>query len=286
LPKEDEWDYLFYNFAPVYKGYNPAKSGSKGKRFLVPKRYVSNLDFLTPERHFNDTMAKEIIQRDGQQQQASNTTVLNPYDLHKKKYDREMWHRYKDELNELGYIMIEYDWFIMDGITFTIEVCLDHDMRTALSTYLAYAVMESPLLIPSVSDGRIDYVPIPKYQAQISLVASSGMTINPASLALTNNGSILLQDGMSNEDVIMSWSDECFQYSWHFDGGSEVIQRNALISPTEVVFEYSVNDRYLKHDIYDDDGWRKALEGVFSNAVYEPKMTVYEPTDIAKVPVV
>ena len=33
---------------------------------------------------------------------------------------------YKDELFSLGYTMIEYDWLIMDNITFTTEVCLDH----------------------------------------------------------------------------------------------------------------------------------------------------------------
>ena len=25
LPTQDPYDYLFYNFAPIYKGYNPAK---------------------------------------------------------------------------------------------------------------------------------------------------------------------------------------------------------------------------------------------------------------------
>jgi hypothetical protein len=43
LPKEDAFDYLFYNFAPVYKGYDPEKTDHFGKRFLVPKRYVSNI---------------------------------------------------------------------------------------------------------------------------------------------------------------------------------------------------------------------------------------------------
>ena len=36
-----------------------------------------------------------------------------------------MWYDYKDELSALGYTMIEYDWLILDNITFTIEGTYD-----------------------------------------------------------------------------------------------------------------------------------------------------------------
>jgi hypothetical protein len=61
LPTEDPYDYLFYNFAPVFRGYDPNKTDHFGKRFLVPKRYVSNIDFLTPVRQFNNSLTKELI---------------------------------------------------------------------------------------------------------------------------------------------------------------------------------------------------------------------------------
>lgn len=131
LPTEDEYDYLFYNFAPMYKGFDPTSSVEHhGKRYIVPKRYVSNIDFLTPRRHFNDSLAKELLQTVGPEfdETASNSNssnadisnvVMNPFNRNQKMYDRRMWHTYKDELNTLGYTMIEYDWFVLDNVTFT-----------------------------------------------------------------------------------------------------------------------------------------------------------------------
>jgi hypothetical protein len=285
LPKEDVWDYLFYNFAPIYKGYNPAKTDFAGKRFIVPKRYVSNLDFLTPRRHFNDSLAKELLQFGP----PSDKTVLNPYDIHQKQYDRTMWHEYKEELDTLGYTMIEYDWMILDGITFSIEVCLDHDMKTALNTYLADAVKGSTTRIPSVNSfggkhhGGVKYVPIPGHQAQISIVSSSGMTVNVDSMALADGGTIILQDGSDDIESSMTWEDECQQFSWHFDGGSEAVQRFGVVSPTEVLFEYRSMTDYQNHHVYDENEWQGSLAGVFSTELYPPKITVYNPSDIADV---
>jgi hypothetical protein len=282
LPTEDEFDYLFYNFAPVYKGYDPSTSTHHGKQFIVPKRYVSNIDFLTPGRAFNNSLGNELIQSGP----ISDNAVLNPYDMHRKKYDREMWHIHKKELVKLGYIMIEYDWLIMDGITFTIEVCLDHDMQTALSSYLADAVKGSPARIPCTGgdNDEVQYVPIPKHQAQISLVSSSGMTVNPAAMALMDKGTIILQDGQESEECQMKWEDECQLFSWHFSGGTEAIQRFSVFSPTEAVFEYDASLPYKKHDLYKDENWKDEFVGVFSNQFYEPKITVYKPRDIAKAP--
>ena len=97
LPTDDPYGYLFYNFAPVYKGYNPDKMGFVGKRFLVPKRYVSSSDFLTPQRHLNETSFKQLIG-----QPPGDTTVYNPHDFNQRRYDPTMWTKYKDELGVLG----------------------------------------------------------------------------------------------------------------------------------------------------------------------------------------
>jgi len=102
LPQEDPYDYLFYNFAPLYKGYDPEKMSHRGKRFLVPKRYVSSSDFLTPHRFLNDTLAKQLLEDDLPEH---DDTVFNPFDFSRKKYDQRMWQSYKDELDERGYVM-------------------------------------------------------------------------------------------------------------------------------------------------------------------------------------
>lgn len=102
LPTDDPYDFLFYNFAPVYKGYDPAKHSFEGKRFLVPKRYVSSSDFLTPQRHLNETVYKQLI---GEPLPQHDQTVYNPHDFDQKRYDHSMWLKYKDELNSLGYVI-------------------------------------------------------------------------------------------------------------------------------------------------------------------------------------
>ena len=86
---------------------------------------------------------------------------------------------------------------------------------------------------------------------------------------------------MNDDDANMTWSYECYKYEWEFNGGSEVVQRNASITPTEVLFHYEVNRGYEKHSIYDD--WKKELRGVFSTAKYEPMISAYEPRELASV---
>jgi hypothetical protein len=272
LPKEDAYDYLFYNFAPVYKGYNPMKTSFKGRRFLVPKRYVSLSDFLTPNRYANESLAKELVDA-----QRDDYISLNPFALGKRRYNYDMWMEYKQELSDLGYVMIEYDWLVMDGITLTIEICFDHDRRTALNSYLADIITGSTTLIPSSSERGLDYVSIPKHQAQVSIVSSAGMTVTAESLALTHNGTIFLQDGLSDDKPIMIVGKDELE----FEGGTEAVQRLAVLSPTDVYFEHKVVEGYEKHSIYDN--WKEELKGFFTVEVYEPMITVYEPIDIAKV---
>jgi hypothetical protein len=318
LPKEDTFDYLFYNFAPVFRGFDPEETDHYGKRFLVPKRYVSNIDFLTPVRNFQENKTRELMDytnpnhkrkrkyyeetittvEEGPQHEKS-TVVHNPFELNRKYYDRDMWYRYKGELEALGYTMLEYDWLILDNITFTVEVCLDHDAHTALNAYLADKTLGSPTKIPRNSEvydpvlkrntGRIEYVSIPRHQAQLSLVSSSGMTVNPASMALANNGTIILQDGLSSKEGSMTFESECEHYSWHFGGGSEHITRSAKLTATEISFQYNIHSGHAQHGIWDtledleDVTWKSVIRGLFTTERYEPKITVYSPKEIAKV---
>ena len=288
LPSEDEWDYLFYNFAPLYKGYDPKVTTHHGKRFLVPKRYVSVIDFLTPRRNFNDTLAKElrpINDIDYDEDNQFDTTVFNPYDLSQNKYDYDMWLNYKEELSQLGYAIIEYNWFVMNGIAFSIEICLDHRLRSALDSFTADLVTGSKLRIPSGSSNGLEYVPIPKHQAQISLISSAGMVVYPASLALAHEGTVFLQDGMDNAPARMYWeNDNTCQKGLVFDGGSEAIQRKAYLSPTDVVFEYNLINSYEALNLYTNKSMLEtSFKGVFSVKEYPPKIHVYQPIKIADV---
>ena len=305
-PKEKP-EHLYYNFAPLYRGYDPDKTDHYGKRFLVPKRYVSNIDFLTPLRQFDDNNTKELLDSINRKREIPHTlvddqessTVHNPFELRRKYYDRDMWYTYKDELSSLGYTMVEYDWLILDNITLSVEVCLDHDASTALKAYLADTVLGSPTQIPQSVElydpvlkrfkGSVEYVGIPRHQAQLSLVSSSGMTVNPKSLVLANNGTIILQDGMSSREGSMVFEMECDRFEWKFAGGSEHITRTAQLTSTEIDFAYHIQKGHRQVGIWDDledhadVSWKQAIRGVFTTERYEPKITVYAVRDIAKV---
>jgi len=330
LPKEDDYDQLFYNFALVYKGYDPATQDHIGKRYVVPKRYVSNVDFLTPVRQYDGPMLKELVEmtqeqmekaRQHQKQEAASgngessvrtevtptasdepIVVDNPFVLMKDFYDRDMWYAYKDELEEQGYTMIEYDWLILDNITFTIEVCLDHDARTALNAYLADNVLGSPSRIPkSVQHwdpvankfvGGVEQVKVPRHQAQISLVSSMGMVANPNSLALCQNGTLILQDGQSDKNGTMAYKamdGDCDTKRWHFDGGTEFVSRTTAITTTRIDFSYQIHAPATQFGVFDDlyndadDAWKKEIKGVFTTTKYEPKITMYPIREVATV---
>ena len=282
LPTQDPFDYLFYNFAPLYKGGIPSQRG--GKRFLVPKRFVSNMDFLTPSRSFNTSMTMELID-DGVPIDADEVTdaVLNPYEWKHTHYDNSMWAQYKDELRDLSYEMIEYGWFLIDGICFSVEICVDHDARRALTTYLANAASFAETYIPSGDNGGVNFVEIPSHQAQISLVSSAGMSVNIDSLALADNGTILLQDGLEDEPSHYEWISKR-KHQVEYGGGSEAVQRRSVLTATDVFFEYKLNEAYDIYPIFpEDSAWKQELEGVFTKAKYPPKLTVYQPEDITQV---
>ena len=278
LPTEDPYDFLFYNFSPIYKGYDPATMGPKGKRFLSPKRYVSSSDFLTPVRHMNSTIAKELT---GEDLPEHDQTVFNPHDYDRRRYDNSMWDKYREELNGLGYALIEYGWMMVDGLSVSVEICFDHQMHTALNTYLADITTGRHTLIPSSSDNGLDYVHIPEYQAQVSIVSSAGMTVVPESMVLANKGVIFLQDGLSNETNKMYWGVDGCELGLQFDGGTEAIQRRAFLSATDIFFEHTALQNFQRVDVFED--WERVVAGSFSAHVYKPQVTIFDPVPIAEV---
>jgi hypothetical protein len=309
LPQNDTWDYLFLNFAPLYRGYDPNQTTHVGQRFLVPKRYVSNIDFLTPLRHYNATLARQIIDEtaaaaeaeeedrheskrsshgNGKEDSSSSsaasaggllindTAVFNPF-LDRGRYSNHVWDSYKAELNRLEYTMIEYGWLVVDDIVLTVEVCLDHDMGTALNSYTADVVTGKTTRIPHVSsfESTLETIPIPASMAQLSLVSSAGMTINRGSIAATHNGYVFLQDGLNDKTSRMFYETECYA-GLSFEGGTELVQRSAVLTPNEVVFQHRHQDPANIVPVYPrPNDWRKRIRGIFSTAKYEPGLVVY-----------
>jgi hypothetical protein len=173
----------------------------------------------------------------------------------------------------------------MDGITMTVEICVDHAAKSALTAYLASIASGSQTLIPSGGSDKLEQVRIPTHQAQISLVSSAGMSVSADSLVLTDGGTILLQDGLENGLVRKFWQDENDKrlHRTQFEGGSEAVSRISVVRPTEVYFEYEIRRAMVENQIYIDGEWTQELDKVFTTRMYEPTIAVYEPTAIAEV---
>ena len=232
LPAEDPFDYQFFNFAPLYKGYDPSTSSGVGKKFVVPKRYVSQIDFLTPLRDLrNASIAVELLDRYDRVDMGN--VVINPHESGVRRYGNDAWLEYKAGLSSSrGYTMIEYGWFYVDGISFAVEICVDHLVHRALSTYMADLVTGSKTLVPSSSDGVVSYVGIPKEQAQIQLVSSGGMGVNVESVAVADGGHVFLQDGIFGDLPPRKsfGQNPCNRNQYEFEGGSECVRRTAIVS--------------------------------------------------------
>lgn len=112
---------------------------------------------------------------------------------------------------------------------------------------------------------NVQWVGLPRNQAQISLVASAGMDITVASLALANGGHIFLQDGVHGNQTPHSTygTDECSPNEYEFFGGSQSITRTAVISPTDVTFEYEMNLNFSDFDLY------PVLERCIEGSIFE-----------------
>jgi hypothetical protein len=215
----------------MYRGYDPSTTNGNGRKFVVPKRYVSQIDFLTPLRDLtNGSVAVELLDDDREDR---GNVVINPHMSGVKKYGNNAWLEYKSGLTSYhGYVMIEYGWFYMDGISFAIEICVDHLVHRALMTYMADLVTGSNTRVPSSYDGVLEYVGIPKAQAQIQLVSSGGMGVNVESIAVANGGHIFLQDGIFGDlpPTMTFGKNPCNRNQYEFEGGSECVKRTAIIS--------------------------------------------------------
>jgi len=280
-----DYDSLFYNFAPVYRGYDPAKTDHKGKRFIAPKRYLSTSDFMTPQRNLDTSNWKELIENH-ESNTHQETTVINPI-FTRGKYDIEMWIDYKDELDQRDYTLLEFGWLMIDGLSISLEICLDHQVKTALNAYTADMTTGRQTLIPSITDKGLEYVHIPTYQAQIGIVSSAGMTLVPESLALTQHGVIFLQDGLTNATNGEYWAHSGCEFGLQFQGGTEAITRRAFLSSTDVFFEHKTLDDVKDFDLYPDsnkdDDWIHNLAGSFSTKAYPPKLIIFDAVDIPDV---
>ena len=87
------------------------------------------------------------------------------------------------------------------------------------------------------------------------------MSVNIDSLALADNGTILLQDGLleKRED------EPSHHYEWiskrkhqvEYGGGSEAVQRRSVLTATDVFFECKLNEACESCPVFPEDGaWR------------------------------
>jgi len=73
----------------------------------------------------------------------------------------------------------------------------------------------------------------------------------------------------------------CNRNQYEFEGGSECVKRTAIISATDVTFEYEMNMKFKEYNLYSMKNWKEMIKGVFSRyGLYHPKLTIYEPVNI------
>ena len=120
--------------------------------------------------------------------------------MKREKYSNDLWLRYTDWLKrEKGYELIYHNWFMMNGIQFSGEICLDHLMKAAKESYIDLLATQRKTIAVSSSiqpglqqDGKL---------ADISFVVSARMTLKPESLVLSDGGFAFLQDGMAHNRI-------------------------------------------------------------------------------------
>ena len=209
---------------------------------------MSQIDFLTPLRDLrrgNASIALELLDSDESDDDVdggggnSDNVVINPHESGVRRYGNDAWLEYKAGLSSRGgYVMIEYGWFYVDGISFAVEICVDHLVHRALSTYVADLVTGSRTLVPSFSSdddgggGSVTYAGIPKEQAMVQLVSSGGMGVNVDSIAVADGGHVFLQDGIFGDlpPRRTYGQDPCNRNQYEFEGGSECVRRTAVVS--------------------------------------------------------
>ena len=185
-PNDVENEREFINFSLMYKGGDPAGSSAKGMRFVAPKTYVSKIDFLSPQRDSGSTIATD------------------PDDIGHEVFDsKKLLDEAHDLLEAADYDVIPHNWFRLDGILFSIEICLDHRLGLAVRSFLNYGLQR--LQIPQGGDAGLSYGTMTKL-AQVSLIISAGMVINEHNLVLRKGGAVFISDGDDGEDTV--WTRE------------------------------------------------------------------------------
>ena len=163
----------FYNFAPVLKGYDPSEGQKPGMKFILPKTYISGIDFLTSNRapatttEYDDPKLEAVL------------AVLN---------------------DELQYTVAKNSFLVIDDVLFAVEICLDHLNKVAKTNFAKWLSDPSAVSVPAGGAGTLSYPyenQPPPGLPQLQIITSSGMKIFNDSVLVGNGGDVVLQDGGS-----------------------------------------------------------------------------------------
>jgi hypothetical protein len=252
-PSDADGEFEYLNFAPVYKGFDPKKTDGIGMSFLVPKRYVSTIDFL-----YTDRLSEEAVPK------------AEPYSF----YSSAAWTKLVSWLDDVkGYTPVYNTFFVVNDIVIALEICLDHSYKVAQQNFLGLSTSDLP--IPLGGDGSLSFAQIPT-AAQVSIITSAGMSINPYNTVVKTSGSIFLQDGLNplGPDR-QSLGDRGMQTCSvnivdEFLGTTDGEAKRICTSVDEQ--DYNVYST--------EEQGTSALLGLFSTSQGLPKIRVYEPVAI------
>lgn len=172
----------FFNFSPVYKGYDPKITGkSVGMQFIVPKTSVSSIDFLTSDRR-PDPNSPQLY---------DNPKLISILDALEEEY---------------GYTPVKNNMLSMNGILMGIEICLDHAENALRRSFGNWTKDPASVSIPGGGvPGSITY-PYDQLEPpglpQVQIITSAGMSITESSAFVGDAGIVVLQDGGAPCDKI------------------------------------------------------------------------------------
>ena len=106
---------------------------------------------------------------------------------------------------EKDYTMIYNSFFVMNDITISVEICLDHAKRFAKTSFVQL-MNSDDFDIPVGGDGYLSRKHL-QSGADVSIITSAGMSIIDDNLVLVEGGSIFLIDGLSLEGNLLETCD-------------------------------------------------------------------------------
>mmetsp|Transcript_26888 Transcript_26888/g.77521 ORF Transcript_26888/g.77521 Transcript_26888/m.77521 type:complete len:300 (+) Transcript_26888:261-1160(+) len=204
-------------------------------RFLAPKRYVSGIDFLIPA------------------ERVGSSAVDNPDGA---LYNNALFLQLADWLlKEHDYAMIYNSFFVMNGITMSVEICLDHAEQFAMKSFVTLMNADD-FTIPTGGNGRLEHTPLLS-GADFSIVTSAGMSINRDNLVLVDDGSIFLVDGLSLAEVT--------ERGIHL---KELLQACSIAADGDMLIGYECSDKTGELEIHEvfltAEEATLALDGLYS----------------------